>query len=218
MDKKTVGLRKRQQISQANQLMFLSIAGVSVVVGFCIVLIIFLGQKILFEEKVIAEKAKTQDVLQKNIDVVDTLKDNIRVLNTNEDLKSTRLNDTDQAIQSVLDALPADANSTAMAASLQTKLLAGVSGVSIESLKVEPVEDEGSSSNTILFSFAVSAESTNQAGLREILLRVEKSIRPFNIINLAIESQGKKVLMTASGEGYYEPAQSVGLTEKVVRP
>lgn len=231
MEKATAGLRKRQQISKANQTMFLSIAGVSVIVGFCLVLVIFLVQQIWFGEKIIAEKNHTVSILQKNLDTVDELKDNIRVLNTNEALKSVRLNDTDSALQPVLDALPADANSTAMASSLQTKLLSGVFGVIIESLKVDPVSgveiaSDGTTaadssdplSHTIGFSFTVSTGAKNQEGLRQVLLNIEKSIRPFNITNLAVEGQGSRVVMTATGVGYYEPAQTVQLTDKVVHP
>jgi hypothetical protein len=231
MDKPTAGLRKRQQILQANQVMFLSVAGISVVVGFSVVLMIFLVQRIWFGEQVLAEKNTTIATLEKNISTASELKDNVRVLNTNESLMATRLNDTDSALQSVLDALPADANSTAMASSLQTKLLTGVPGVTIESLKVDPVsglevsEESVSSgdssdpaSGTIGFSFAVSAAGTNQEGLRQILLRIEKSIRPFTIKNLTIESQGTRVVMSANGVGYYEPEQSIELKEKVMRP
>ena len=228
MDKPTAGLRKRQQITRANQVMFLWVAGISVVVGVSIVLIIFLAEKILFGEKVIAEKQNTVAVLQKNIDTVEDLKDNVRVLNTDENLQATRLDEGDSALQSVLDALPADANSTAMASSLQTKLLAGVPGVTIESLKVDPVsgiETESTSSsssdpasNTIGFSFTVSTASTNQEGLRTVLQRIEKSIRPFNIMSLSVESQGNRVVMVATGLGYYDPGQVVQLKEKVVQP
>lgn len=228
---KATGLRKRQQITKANQMMFLWIAGVSVVVGFSIVLMVFLVQKIWFGEKVIAEKTKTVSTLEKNLKVAPELKDNIRVLNTNEQLKLTRLEDSDPALQSVLDALPADANSTAMASSLQTKLLSGVPGVAIESLKVDPVsgieiasdsttasDSSSEGSGTIGFSFSVSAPVANQDGLRQVLQRIEKSIRPFTIKTLSIESQGSRIVMSATGVGYYEPAQTVQLTDKVVRP
>lgn len=226
MAKQQVGLRKRQQITRANQMMFLWIAGVSVVVGFALVLMIFLAQKIWYGEKVIKEKLDTVSVLDKNLAVVDELKDNVRVLSTNENLLSTRLNDTDSALQSILDALPADANSTAMASSLQQKLLAGVPGVSIESLKVQ--SNVGSSSaaavrgkslsNTIDFSFSVSTLSSRQDSLRQVLAKIEQSIRPFTITTLVVESQGGRVVMTATGVGYYEPAQKIELTKKVVEP
>jgi len=231
MEKQSTGLRKRQQISKANQTMFLAIAGASVVVGFSLVLMLFLVQRIWFGEKVIAEKNHTVAVLQKNLDSVNALKDNIRVLNTNEDLKSILLKDGDSPLQSVLDALPASANSTAMASSLQVKLLSNVSGITIESLKVDPVvgvetSSDGSgsidssdpSSHSIGFSFSVSTAAGNSDALRQVLMQIEKSIRPFNITNLSVESQGSRLVMTATGVGYYDPAQVVQLTDKVVKP
>lgn len=225
------GLRKRQQITHANQMMFLAIAGVSIVVGFALVLVIFLGQKIWFGEGVIAEKMRTVSTLDKNLSIVNDLEGNVRVLGSNEDLMSTQLGDSDSALQSVLDALPADANSTAMASSLQQKLLAGVDGVIIESLKVQPVngvevssastslaQSSDAQSNTIGFSFSVSTVASNTDALREILSRIERSIRPFNITTLTVEGQGARVVMTATGLGYYEPAQKVELKDKVVKP
>lgn len=231
MAQSSTGLRKRQQIGRANQMMFLWIAGVSVVVGFSAVLIVFLVQKIWFGERVISAKLETISSLEKNIKTAPQLKDNIRVLNTNQDLMSTRLSENDSPLQSVLDALPASANSTAMASSLQSKLLNGVPGISIDSLKVDPVSgveisDSSTSasdtsdpgSNTIGFSFVVSAPVASQDGLKKILLNIERSIRPFKISSLSVESQGGRVVMTAVGVGYYEPAQSLDLINKVVRP
>lgn len=225
------GLRKRQQIVKANQFMFLWIIGVSAVVGFSVVLIVFLAQRIWFGEKVIAEKENTISILEHNLSVVPQLQDNIRLLSTNEHLQSARLDPNHSALQVVLDALPADANSTAMASSLQLKLLSGVPGVTIESLRVEPVsgiEVDGENttvstssdpaSGAIGFSFTVSTSNSNQEGLRKVLQQIEKSIRPFTINNLTVESQGSRVVMTATGYGYYDPAQKVELTDKVVRP
>ena len=68
-------LRKRQQIAKANRMMFLWIAGVSVVVGIALVASIFLAQKAFFNEKVLAEKSKTASTLVKNNKVVGVLQD-----------------------------------------------------------------------------------------------------------------------------------------------
>jgi hypothetical protein len=230
MDKPTAGLRKRQQINRASRTMLIWVAGISVVVGVSVVLTVFLVQKIWFGEKVIGEKNKTVSVLEKSLSKVDGLKDNIRVLNTNEDLAATKLNESDPPIQSVLDALPADVNSTALASSLQTKLLTGVPNIVVETINVEPVSglessqsDSSSSSdsrglNEINFTFSVSTELNNYDALRQVLERIEKSIRPFNITTLSVETQGKRIVMTAKGSSYYEPAKTVQLTQKVVKP
>ena len=98
--------------------MFLAIAGVSVVVGICVVAAVFWSAYIV-RRKGPWRKGQNRNYAKKNLAVVDDLKGNIRVLNTDEALQSVKLNDSDSALQSVLDALPADANSTGMAASLQ---------------------------------------------------------------------------------------------------
>lgn len=223
-----IGLRKRQQILKANRLMFVWVAGVSVVVGFSLVLAIFLFQKISFGEKVLSEKSKTLSVLEGNLKEISTLRDNVRVLDTSESLKSTRVDDSDLAVQSVLDALPASANSAALGSSLQARLLNGVEGVSLDSIKVEPVNgvetatDTGVSSdageNTINFTFTVSVANTKPDALREVLRRVERSIRAIDITALAVEQQGQRLVMTASGHGYYQPSVTVQLKDKVVTP
>lgn len=236
MDQSSNGsTRKRDRIANANRLMFLWVSGVSAVVGFAVVLSLFLGQKILFGEKVLMEKEKTATTLERNIDVIPELKDNVRVLDTNTGLKEARLNDSDRPIQSVLDALPADANSTALGASLQAKLLGGISGLTLDTIKVDPVigvetgQTESSdiidasseietSEYTISFSLTVSTAANNPDALREVLLRLEKSIRAIDVESLSITSQSARLVMTASGKAYYEPAKNIELKDKVVRP
>lgn len=228
MNRPHVAIRKRQQILKANQAMFLWVASASVVVGFSLVIAIFLWQKIDFGEKVLTEKLKTVTTLNKNLAAVPGLRDNIRVLNTNENLAATRLHEADPAVQSVLDALPADANSAALGSSFQAKLLSGVSGVTLDTIKVDPVVGvetqvgeevpEDSIKNTISFSFTVSVASNNPDALRQVLQRIERSIRAIDITSLTVEQQGSRLVMSAAGHAYYEPARSVQLKDKVVRP
>jgi len=228
MEKKTPGIRKRQQITKANRTMFLWVAAASVVVGFSLVIAIFLWQKISFGEKVLTEKSKTLATLSEDLEKIPALRDNIRLLETNTNLKETRLKDDDRAVQSVLDALPADANSTALGSSLQSKLLTGVNGVTLDAIKVDPVigvetldgtvDGTNPGQNMINFTFTVSVASSNPDGLRDVLLRLERSIRAINISSLTIEQQGTRLVMSAAGHAYYQPARVIELKEKVVRP
>lgn len=233
MDRATTGLRKRQQIGRANRMMLLWIIAVSVIVGIAVVLAIFLVQKIWYQEKVLNEKANTVKILQDNYKAVtddNGLKNEINKLNTNEALRATRLNDNASALQSVLDALPADANSTALASSLQTKLLTGISGIKLESISVDQTDSADTSGTTpvasnstasadqIGFSFSVSTEGKNDAALRQVLENLEKSIRPFNVGTINVEAQGTRVIMTVKGVSYYEPATTVQPVKKVVKP
>lgn len=226
MDKQVAGMRKRQQIVRANQMMFLWVAGASVVVGFAIVICLFLGQRIMFNNKVIAKKNETQTRLQDNINVVPKLQEKVRLLDTDEALRSVRLNDDDLAIQSVLDALPADANDTALGSSLQARLINGVNGVTLETMSVEPVNTvEGEAPSVsedgtyrINFTFGVSVDANDTDKLREVLLRLEKSIRAINVSTLTVESQSNRRVLTVAGYAYYEPAKTIELRDEVVKP
>ena len=229
---KDAALRKRTQITKASRTMFLWVAVVSVIFGIALVCSIFLIQKIVFNEKVLAEKNKTVAVLTKNNANITDLEGNIRALDTNQDLINAKVSSDDQAVQVILDALPSDANSLALGASLQNKLLAGIPGLTIVSLQVDPVigiESLSGSTSTatqvsavpsttdasqITFRFSVSG---SEAALKTVLQNLEKSIRTVNISSLKIESQGANRLMTVQASAFYQPARVVQLTDKVVK-
>ena len=227
-------IRKRQQIANANRMMFIWVAAVSVIVGIAIVGSLFLVQKAWFNEKILAEKATTAGTLTKNNEVIDDLKNQIRVLNTNEALKSSMVSGESQPVQVVLDALPADANSSALGSSLQEKFLNG-SGLTIESLNVDPVagiesqtaqnvQDASKSSavatvsNQINFRFSVSTGVNNASALKELLQKLERSIRAIDITTMTIETQGARLVLGVEGHAYYEPAKTVELKDKTVKP
>jgi len=220
-------LRKRTQISKASRTMFIWIAAASALVAFALVAAIFLAQKLIFNEKVLLEKNRTISVLNANNNVVSDLETQVRVLDTNDDLAKVKSNETDQAIQVILDALPSDANSLALGASLQNKLLAGINGLTIDSLQVNPVEgieslsdgvEQASSENVaneITFRFQVTG---TQEALQTALTNLERSIRTIDIVTLKIENQGSTQVMTVEGRAFYEPAKEIKLYTKVVKP
>jgi hypothetical protein len=229
MQPKDAAIRKRTQISKANRTMFLWIAAASALVGFAIVVSIFLAQKLLFNERVLAEKQNTITTLEGNNKVVSDLESAVRVLDTNEALASVKISTSEQAVQVILDALPSDANSSALGASLQQKLLAGIPGLTLESLQPDPVigvesltdatvQDASASTSTqseITFRFTASG---SQAAFKQALLNLERSIRTIDIISLRIETQGTTQLMTVQARAFYEPARTVELHDKVVKP
>lgn len=217
MKPKGPALRKRTQIAKANRLMFLWVAGVSVVLGFAVVGAIFLTQMLLFNERVLAEKDRTIATLKTDNDNVAGLESQVRALDANQALIDSKAKPDDQAIQVILDALPSDANSLALGASLQNKLLSGVSGVNIDSLQVDSVDSTSSSStqNEIDFRFAVSSKDAN--ALKQILHNLEISIRTIDVISLKIENQGSNRVMSVQARAFYEPARIVQLKDKTVR-
>ena len=223
---KKVALRKRTMIEKANRTMFIWVACASVVVGVSMVAIIFLAQMLMFNEKVLAEKNKTVATLKQNIKNIPDLKTAVRVLDTDQALIDSKANSDDQAIQVILDALPSDANSLAFGSSLQTKIL-NFPGLSIDKMQVDPVQGvesftSSSQSNSSNYSeqgeiaFRVSVIG-NEAALKQALLNIEKSIRTIDITMLKIETQTNTMSMTIEGRGYYEPARTVELRDKVIK-
>ena len=222
----TAALRKRAQIAKANRTMFIWIAASSAVIGAAIVMIIFLTQNLFYNERLLGEKNTTISTLDANNAAIPGLQSEVRVLDTNSALASSKANEDDQTLQVILDALPSDANSLALGASLQSKLLAGIPGLVVESLSVEPVVgvesltdgdviDAGGevSSYEISFQFAVSG--TPEA-LEQVLQNLERSIRLIDVRTLRIETQGTTQLMTITARAFYEPARTLELTDKVV--
>jgi hypothetical protein len=225
-----VAIRKRTQIAKANKTMFLWIAIASALVGSALVVSIFLFQKAVFNEKVLGAKQDTVNALNTNNKVAPQLEDEIRVLDTDQALISSKANDSDQAIQVILDALPSDGNSLALGASLQNKLLAGVPGItSIQSLRVDPIAGVESLSddttvvdasattagNEITFQLAIKG---SQEGIKAVLQNFEKSIRLIKVTSMQIETQQDGQLLTLQAKAYYEPSKSIELTDKVINP
>lgn len=225
----TTVVRKRQQIAAANRTMFVWVAAASVVVGAAAVAAVFLAQKGLFNEGVLGEKAKTDSVLAKNISVVDDLKDAVRVMNTNQALHDSMVPGETQPIQVVLDALPSEINSSALGNSLEKKFLNDpaldletinvdtVAGVESQSEdfngEVAPSTDD-TTAKQVHFSFTVNVDAANVNALKDLLQRLERSIRAIHVNAITIEGEGNRISMTVDGSAFYEPATSVELKTK----
>lgn len=228
--KNEVALRKRSQIAQANRTMFIWIALASALIGIAAVVSIFLGQKLVYNERVLAAKLETVSTLDSNLAVVDNLKSEIQALDANSALLSVKANDSDQALQVVLDALPSDANSLALGSSLQNKLLTGVDGdYSLKTLEVKPVDgletmtsgttvDAAAAGepldNKIRFSFSIEGD---QAALRQILQNLERSIRTIVVTRLGLNTEAGLLTMNVEGYAFYQPGKTIELKEVPIK-
>lgn len=223
-------LRKRQQIAQSNKMMFVWVAGVSVVVGIAGVVSVFLLQQMAFNQKVLNEKSNTISTLRDNNEAIVELKKNIRVLETNAALNASKARSEDKALQVILDALPADANSLALGASLQNKFFDGIDNLTLESLTVDPVAgienvdgeeavvEEGVEAEANAITFRMSVSSTDANSLKELLQRFEKSIRVIKVRSITLERSEDKLTMNIDASAFYEPAKKIELRDKVVKP
>lgn len=226
MPNKEVALRKRQQIDSSKRTMFIVVAVVALVSGIALVVSFFLVQQILFHGKVISAKQSTLDTIKSNIAVVDDLKNNVRVLDTNTALNSVRTSEESSALQVILDALPAESNADALGASLQIRFAGEVSGLKVDSLVVTPTDiedvsggstdsDSDGGASRIGFTMSVSGSADM---LKEFLTRLERSIRVIEITSVDIRTGSDGLTMNLIGRAYYEPGRNIELGTKVVKP
>ena len=219
-DNKGVAIRKRQQIDSSKKTMFIFVASAAFLAGIALVVSIFLIQQIVFHSKIIIEKQSTISRLDKNLTTIDELKKNIRVLDTNTALNSIKSSDESNALQTVLDALPDNPNADAFGASLKNKFIDTTTGVTIQSLSVSQAGSGGESSesapaNTVSFTMEVSGPADR---LKELVTKFESSIRVIDLKALEIQRNEDKLSLVVRGVAYYQPAQTVQLENKVVKP
>lgn len=224
--KDAAALRKRAQIAKANRIMFIWVACASVVVSASAAILIILAQKFMHNQQAINGLNQTVNTIKKNNANTKGLEDRVRALGSDQSLLALRANETDSALQVILDALPADANPSALGASLQSKLFGNVK---VDSVRVIPLDSDSagsdaastgaistsSNASTIGFQFVVKGGA---ADLKDLLVRLEKSIRTIQVTDVTIESSGSEQTLTVSGVAYYLPAQSLQLKNKEIPP
>ncbi len=218
--KTNVALRKRQLIQDSARKMFIWVAGASVLIGFALVISWFLVKQITYQEKVLAAKADTVKTLKTNNEVAPKLVSNIRVLETNEALTSVKSDQNENAVQVVLDALPSENNPFALGASMQRVLIGGASGVTLESFSLNQASGgskiKSPNPQAKIISFSAVVSSTNPSAIKDILKRLEASIRTIDIESLKLEQSAARMTATIQGRAYYVPAKTIQLTDKVV--
>lgn len=216
-------VRKQSLINQTKKTVFMWVIGASALTGAAIVVMILLVQTLIYNEKVLSEKSKANRQVEESIEQAKKLKGSIRTLNANEELRMVRASEGAQALQSVLDALPADANRLAMGASLQDKLLKDIPGVAVESVSLadtgevegaaeeESVIDAEAKSQPFNVSLSGSAED-----LRIALERLERSIRAVDVVSLSAVTTDDRLTIQVSGTMSYLPPMQIQQTEKKV--
>lgn len=212
---------KRKAIADSSRTMFVWVAAMSVVVGVCIVVAIFLVQQIAFKLKVVGAMTDTITTLNYDNKVAKNLTDNVIVLQTNSALNSVKVGD-ENALQVPLDALPADRNALALGASLQQVLLTGVDGLSIDSLSIDNSDSSGdttdstSTDNTIPIQMQISSSSAST--IKDALARLENSIRIIDVDSFILERSDTSYQATITAHAYYQPGIQLQLNKQTITP
>ena len=226
----TGGLKKRQQIENAGRSMFVWVAIASVAVSICIVTAQFLFQKWEYNNHVLGAKYKAADQLKKNITNAKQLQDAVNALVSNDDLASVKTNTDDPNTKSVLDALPSSFDATAWATSLQKAILIR-SGVAIDGINVPSDQDQtttggntGTNTTTTSMNDPTPQEmkfdvtvSGSYDKIRNMLLDLERTIRPIKITSVTLDGDDAAMTATVSGVTYYQPSKSATVKQEVVK-
>lgn len=227
MDKRPItGIKKRQQIQQANKMVFIWVAAAAVAVTVCLVLSQFLVRQFIFNQKIFSAKDRANQTLVQNMDTFKDLKLEVNKLVSSKSLTDLRVAETDTALQVIIDALPTNDDRAALATSLQQIVLAR-SGVSIESIDVtnevgsatseEAVQDETTMSQVgeILFSVTLVG---NYDQVKQAVSDMERSIRPLSVDRIQIEGSGAQLRATISAKTYFLPAKTLELGKENITP
>lgn len=207
---------KRKAIADSSRTMFGWVAGMSAVVGVCVVVGIFLTQQILFKMEVVGKMTGTLGTLRDNNKVADELTKNVVVLETDAALNSVKANDDEKALQVVLDALPADRNPLALASSLQQRLLLGIDGLTVESLLVDSTRSAAAADSEATIPIQIQVSATNVSAIKDMLVRLENSIRIIDVDNFLLERSDTSYQATISAHAYYNEPKEVKFGETTI--
>lgn len=221
------GIKKRQQIADANKMIFVWVIIASIAISLCGVTMQFLVRQAIFNQKIIGAKLDAQTTLSRNIDNVNKLKENVDALQADSHLASVKANPQDTNLKVVLDALPTTDDGTALGASLQQVILpkSGVNTSDLTTISQGDLAAADPSAATTTsttsnapqsaFSFAATGEYSR---IKSMLGDLEHTIRPMNVQKLSFQSTDGQVKATVEGVSYYSPQQTVQLGKKTLKP
>lgn len=222
--KQLTGLKKRQQIASANKLIFLWVIGAAVALSICGVAVQFLFRQAAFNQKIITEKAKTQTTLAHNITNAKELKTKVQNLLADTNLAKVKASPDDTALKVVLDALPTSDDKSALASSLQQQILpksgsvlTALTTISQSGSITDPTAAVAPTGGAQTSSFDFGTTGSYDQ-VKNMLLDLERTIRPMNITTLSLQGSDNALTTTVQGITYYLPERTVELGKKTIKP
>ncbi len=225
-------LGKRQLVERAEKNVFLWVAGASVIVVICAIAAIFLGRQLLFNQKIISHRNETAKTLKNNVTNMKQLSSELQKLLANSDLLSAKSRPDETSLEVVFDALPTTGDSATLSNSLLTHIVtpasinidaltAGTSGevaaADPTAMAGTPASGTGSTPAPQALPFTVSATG-GIPNTKQLLLNLERSIRPMKITQLRIQAAQDGQLSTRiNGETYYLSRDLIELYKETVK-
>lgn len=214
------GVKKRQQIQQANKTVFIWVSIAAVVVTIAIVLAQFMVKQFIFNNQILGYESTAADNLKASIDAYEPLKKSVANLTANQDLTVLRVSPSDNAVQVVIDAMPTVDDRIALAASLQQVILARsgakIDGFSfMQSANTTTVATANTSYQEI--TFGVQATGPYDT-IRKLLDDIHHSLRPISVTSLKLSGASSNMQVQIQATTYYALPRTADIKTKTITP
>jgi hypothetical protein len=214
---------KRLAISKASAQMMTVVSVAAFVTVFSLVSCQALLSQRNYRGRVISEKEKVHAQLQKDIEAVESLVDSYKKFN-NQPVNviggsASGNGDRDgNNARIILDALPSKYDFPGLTSSLE-KIMKdrGVANVSITGTDDEVAQQTAASAGAVPIPFTLAVTKINYATAQQILLTLEKSIRPIQIDNMTLSGGSRDMSLTITAHTYYQPSKEYKFETKVVQ-
>lgn len=223
------GVKKRQQIQQANKAVFIWVAFAGIVVTIAVVLSQFMIKQLLFNLEVIGQQTKTNSTLIQNAEAYTPLRTEVSKLISNKELTELRVNkgsNGDNALQVIIDAMPTSDDRLGLAASVQQSIL-NKSGVRIEQLNfpesavLAPVSATTSATAPVYgvseVSFTFKANGSYEQ-LKKMLDDIHLSIRPISVVAIKLSGESSNMTAEIQAKTYYAIPPTTDLKKETKKP
>jgi|JI6StandDraft_1071083.scaffolds.fasta_scaffold21640_4 Tfp pilus assembly protein PilO len=221
------GVKKRQQIQQANKAVFIWVALAGVVIAIAIVLSQFMVKQLLFNIKVINTETKTNAVLIENAEVYAPLRTEVSKLISNKELTELRLDKNengDNALQVVIDAMPTEDDRLSLAASLQQRIFSR-SGVRIEQLSVssgdslagDPAVAVSQTEGVVEVPFTFEVSGTYEQ-IKKLFNDMQLSIRPISVTAVKLSGENSNMTAEIQAKTYYSEPATTDMKKETLKP
>jgi len=219
------GLKKRQQIQQANKTVFIWVTIASALVAIAIVMTQFLYKEFMFNARVIAAKQTTNARLKSNLEAYQPLKEEVGKLLADKDLTRLRVRPEDTALQTIIDAMPTYDDRVAFATSLQRVVLVK-SGVGINVLAVQegaigrdgvPLAAIGTTSYIATEMPFTVTFGGSYGQLYKAFQDMQHSIRPISVNNIKLSGSGDILRVDVQAVTYYASPRSIQLLKESIK-
>lgn len=220
------GVKKRQQIQNANRMVFIWVTCAAAVIAIAAVLLQVIYKQFAFNNAIIGNLMTTNATLTQNIKNYDELKNGVARQLANDTLSALRTDPSDSPLQVVIDALPTTSDNVALLASLQQVILPR-SGVKVDMLSVDTENATApppALTQTVALPEGVTAVpihikvSGSYDALRKVFDDLHNSIRPIKVTNVKITGTVSNLTAEIMATTYYATPSTVDLKQEQKKP